>query len=83
MKTIKFKYIYIAAALAVFGSCSEDFVTINPEGKFDTGTYFSNEQQCFAALVGVYDPLRKNTGGFENMVAMLNAGSDDPGKLLE
>jgi hypothetical protein len=77
MKTIKFKYIYIAAALAVFGSCSEDFVTINPEGKFDTGTYFSNEQQCFAALIGVYDPLRKNTGGFENMVAMLNAGSDD------
>jgi len=77
MKTIKFKYIYIAVALAVLGSCSEDFVTTNPEGKFDTSTYFSNEQQCYAALVGVYDPLRKNTGGFENLVAMLNAGSDD------
>ncbi|URM38354.1 RagB/SusD family nutrient uptake outer membrane protein [Flavobacterium anhuiense] len=77
MKTIKFKYIYIAVALAVLGSCSEDFVTINPQGKFDTDTYFSNEQQCYAALIGVYDPMRKNTGGFENMVAMLNAGSDD------
>ncbi len=64
-------------ALAVLGSCSEDFVTINPQGKFDTDTYFSNEQQCYAALIGVYDPMRKNTGGFENMVAMLNAGSDD------
>lgn len=63
--------------MAVLGSCSEDFVTINPEGKFDTNTYFSNEQQCYAALIGVYDPMRKNTGGFENMVAMLNAGSDD------
>jgi len=77
MKTIKFKYIYVAVALAVLGSCSEDFVTINPEGKFDTSTYFSNEQQCYAALIGVYDPIRKNTGGFENLVAMLNAGSDD------
>ncbi|WP_294957627.1 RagB/SusD family nutrient uptake outer membrane protein [uncultured Flavobacterium sp.] len=77
MKTIKFKYVYIAVALAVLGSCSEDFVTINPEGKFDTSTYFSNEQQCYAALIGVYDPIRKNTGGFENLVAMLNAGSDD------
>ncbi|MXO03704.1 RagB/SusD family nutrient uptake outer membrane protein [Flavobacterium sp. HBTb2-11-1] len=77
MKTIKFKYIYIAVAMAVLGSCSEDFVTINPQGKFDTDTYFSNEQQCYAALIGVYDPMRKNTGGFENMVAMLNAGSDD------
>ncbi|WP_286967818.1 RagB/SusD family nutrient uptake outer membrane protein, partial [Flavobacterium sp. UBA4854] len=77
MKTIKFKYIYVAVAMAVLGSCSEDFVTIDPKGKFDTSTYFSNEQQCYAALIGVYDPLRKNTGGFENLVAMLNAGSDD------
>jgi hypothetical protein len=77
MKTIKLKYIYAAVAMAVLGSCSEDFVTIDPEGKFDTSTYFSNEQQCYAALIGVYDPLRKNTGGFENLVAMLNAGSDD------
>lgn len=63
--------------MAVLGSCSEDFVTIDPQGKFDTSTYFSNEQQCYAALIGVYDPIRKNTGGFENLVAMLNAGSDD------
>ncbi|MCD0468370.1 RagB/SusD family nutrient uptake outer membrane protein [Flavobacterium sp. JAS] len=78
MKTIKFnKYIYIAVAMAALGSCSEDFVTIDPKGKFDTSTYFSNEQQCYAALVGVYDPMRKNVGGFENMVGMLNAGSDD------
>ncbi|KFF06921.1 RagB/SusD family nutrient uptake outer membrane protein [Flavobacterium reichenbachii] len=77
MKTKKFKYIYAAVALAFMGSCSEDFVTINPEGKFDSSIYFSNEQQCYAALMGTYDPLRKNTGGFENLVAMLNAGSDD------
>lgn len=77
MKTIKFKYICLAAAMSILGSCSQDFVTIDPQGKFDTSTYFSNEQQCYSALIGVYDPLRKNTGGFENMVAFLNAGSDD------
>ncbi|TDW49674.1 putative outer membrane starch-binding protein [Flavobacterium sp. 270] len=77
MKTKNFKYICAAVAMAIMGSCSEDFVTINPEGKFDSSIYFSNEQQCYAALIGTYDPLRKNTGGFENLVAMLNAGSDD------
>ncbi|KAF2334301.1 RagB/SusD family nutrient uptake outer membrane protein [Flavobacterium daemonense] len=77
MKTKNFKYIYIALAMAALGSCSEDFVTIDPQGKFDTSTYFSNESECYAALIGTYDPIRKNTGGFENMVAMMNAGSDD------
>ncbi|MDR6761173.1 hypothetical protein J2Y38_001371 [Flavobacterium sp. 2755] len=78
MKKLNLKYIYAAVALAAFaGSCSEDFVSTDPQGKFDSNTYYSNQEQTFAALVGVYDPLRKNTGGFENMVAMLNAGSDD------
>ncbi|WP_026728673.1 RagB/SusD family nutrient uptake outer membrane protein [Flavobacterium denitrificans] len=77
MKNIKFKYIYVAVAMAVLGSCSEDFVTLEPKGSFLSSSYYKNEQQATAALVGVYDPLRKNTGGFENMVAMMNAGSDD------
>lgn len=77
MKNFKYKYLYIAVAMAVLGSCSEDFVTLQPKGSFLSSSYYKNEQQATAALVGVYDPLRKNTGGFENMVAMLNAGSDD------
>ena len=27
--------------------------------------------------MGVYDVMRKNSGGFENMITMMNAGSDD------
>lgn len=74
----KFKYIYAVIALAALGgSCSEDFVSIDPKGSFLSTSYYKDEQQATAALVGVYDPLRKNTGGFENLVAMLNAGSDD------
>jgi len=78
MKNIKYKYIYIAIAIAALtGACSEDFVSIDPKGSFLSTSYYNNEQQATAALVGVYDPIRKNTSGFENLVAMLNAGSDD------
>jgi hypothetical protein len=77
MKTIKLKYIFCGIAMAVVGSCSEDFITTSPKGKLNADTYYSNESETYAALVGVYDPMKKNTGGFENMVAMLNAGSDD------
>lgn len=60
-----------------FGSCSEDFVNITPKGAFLSDNYYANEEQATAALVGVYDAIRKNSGGFENMISMMNAGSDD------
>lgn len=77
MKTIKFKYLFIATALISLGSCSEEFVDITPKGAFLSDNYYSNEEQATAALVGVYDIIRKNSGSFENMIAVMNAGSDD------
>ena len=77
MKTIKFKYLFIAAALVSLGSCSEEFVNVTPKGSFLSDNYYANEEQATAALVGVYDPIRKNSGGFENIISMMNAGSDD------
>lgn len=77
MKTIKFKYFFIAVAMASLGSCSEEFVNITPKGSFLSDNYYANEEQATAALVGVYDPIRKNSGGFENIISMMNAGSDD------
>lgn len=77
MKTIKYKYFFIAIAMVSFGSCSEEFVDVTPKGSFLSDNYYSNEGQATAALVGVYDPIRKNSGGFENMITMMNAGSDD------
>ena len=78
MKKIRIKYSFLAiAAVLSAASCSKDFVDIQPEGQFLSQNYYSNEEQAYGALVGVYDVLRKNAGGFENMITMMNAGSDD------
>lgn len=63
--------------IAVFVSCTDSFLDIQPKGAFLSGNYYANRDQAFSALVSVYDGLRKNTGGFENIVSMMNAGSDD------
>lgn len=77
MKTIKFKYLFFVITLISLGSCSEEFVDITPKGSFLSDNYYADEDQATAALVGVYDIIRKNSGSFENMIAVMNAGSDD------
>lgn len=70
--------ILIAGALATtLMSCDKGFIEIQPEGQFLTANYYADEDQAFSGLVGVYDVMRKNSGGFENMITMMNAGSDD------
>jgi len=77
MKKIRNTFFFIGAAMIALVSCQKDFVDITPKGQFLTPTYYQDATQAYAALVGVYDILRKNSGGFENMVTMMNAGSDD------
>lgn len=69
--------IILATATASFVACSEDFLTVPAEGKALTSNYYKNEAEAFSGLVATYDIMKKNSGGFENMIAMLNAGSDD------
>jgi hypothetical protein len=66
----------VTAAL-LFGSCKKDFITLEPKGQFLSESYYSNRDQAYAGLVATYDILRKNAGGFENMICFMNAGSDD------
>ncbi len=61
----------------LFTACSKDFVQIDPEGVFAADTYYKDQAQAFTGLVATYDVLRKNSGGFENMITFMNAGSDD------
>lgn len=78
MKHIRNKTaLMLSAVLVLLGSCSKDFITIQPKGQFLTQNYYTNRDQAYSGLVAVYDVLRKNAGGFENMITMMNAGSDD------
>jgi hypothetical protein len=77
MKKIRNTFFFILAAMLTLVSCKKEFIEIQPEGQFLTANYYSNQDQAYAALVGVYDIMRKNSGGFENMITMMNAGSDD------
>lgn len=75
-KSIKFLAITALSSLMLI-SCSEEFLEVDPSGLNVEANYYRNESEAFAGLVGVYDMVRKNSGGFENMITMFNAGSDD------
>ncbi len=77
MKRNTVKYSVIAVATAVLTSCSSSYLEVLPKGSSLEASYYTNQTEAFAGLVAVYDIMRKNSGGFENMVTMLNAGSDD------
>jgi starch-binding outer membrane protein, SusD/RagB family len=78
MKRLNIKSIYVTVVIIMlFLSCKKSFVDVSPQGQFLTENYYKDQTHAWGALVGAYDALRKNSGGFENMVTMMNAGSDD------
>lgn len=77
MKIRKVYYLAVIAVVVTVFSCKKSFVDLDPKGQFLSDNYYADKDQAFAALVATYDIMRKNTGGFENMLALLNAGSDD------
>ena len=78
MKHIRInRAIFAATFLVLLGSCSKDYITLQPKGEFLTQNYYATREQAYSGLVAAYDLLRKNAGGFENMITMMNAGSDD------
>lgn len=77
MKKIRNTFFFIAAAMISLVACQKDFVDITPKGQFLTQNYYQNQEQAYGALIAVYDIMRKNSGGFENVITMMDAGSDD------
>ncbi|GEM56380.1 RagB/SusD family nutrient uptake outer membrane protein [Flavobacterium branchiophilum NBRC 15030 = ATCC 35035] len=78
MKIKNLKYFVIAGlSVTALTSCTKDFLEQTPTGQYLSANYYQNKDQAFSGLVAVYDGLRKNSGGFENMITMMNAGSDD------
>ncbi len=66
-----------AGIVLLLGACNKSTIDLMPKGDFLTANYYANEEQAYAGLVATYDVLRKNAGGFDNMITFLNAGSDD------
>ena len=58
-------------------SCSESELEDPNKGVINTESYYQNYNQAYAGLAATYDILKKNSGGFDNMITMMNAGSDD------
>lgn len=78
MKNLKIKFLVLAGIVAsTIVSCNKDYLELTPEGQVLSANYYSNQEEAYAGLIAVYDILRKNSGGFENMITMMNAGSDD------
>lgn len=75
-KNIK-NLLVLSLTFLMFPSCSTDFIETAPTGLDVIQNYYKDENEAFAGVVAVYDLMRKNSGGFENMITMFNAGSDD------
>jgi hypothetical protein len=78
MKITNIKYLAIVATMLITAvSCTKDFIEVTPSGTSLESAFYQNQSQAYSGLVAVYDVMRKNSGGFENMITMMNAGSDD------
>ena len=77
MKTFFTKFILFFSVILMILSCSEEFLEVTPKGTFLEDAFYKTEEEAFSGLVSVYDILSKQSGGFENMITMMNAGSDD------
>lgn len=78
MKIKNIRYSFIAVGLLLLSSsCGEDFLTVDPKGLPLVDNYYKDETEAYSALIAAYDIMGKQSKGFENMVCMLNAGSDD------
>ncbi|WP_269223026.1 RagB/SusD family nutrient uptake outer membrane protein [Flavobacterium sp. IMCC34518] len=78
MKFKNIKYLGIAVGLLfTAAACSEEFLYVDPKGLDLVENYYKNEDQAYSGLIAVYDIIGKQSKGFENMICMLNAGSDD------
>ena len=58
-------------------SCSREYIELKPQGTFLEDNYYENADQAYSGLVATYDIMGKQAKTFENMITMMNAGSDD------
>ena len=64
MKKAIYIFILFIVTTSLLVSCKKAFVDIDPKGQFLSQNYYDDEAQAYAALVGVYNTILKNSGGF-------------------
>jgi hypothetical protein len=79
MKLKNISYLLFALGiLLTVASCSDETLNVEPpKGTPLEANYYKNEAEAYTGLIAAYDILNKQSGGFDNMICMLNAGSDD------
>ncbi|NJB82193.1 RagB/SusD family nutrient uptake outer membrane protein [Wenyingzhuangia aestuarii] len=77
-KLINIKNIYFGLIVTLLiSSCGKDFLEVEPKGTSLEDNYYTNEFEAYSGLVAVYDVIGKQSRGFENMIILMNSGSDD------
>ncbi|WP_456868146.1 RagB/SusD family nutrient uptake outer membrane protein [Galbibacter sp. BG1] len=77
MKSIKKYTILSAVALSLLGSCSNEFLEVDPKGQFLESNYYQNYDQAFAGLVAAYDPVGWISDNYVAKEMSANIASDD------
>ena len=64
---IRLKYAIASIALSIsIGSCSRDFLHVDPVGRTLEANHYQNQEQAFEALVAIYDVLQWNDQNVTN-----------------
>lgn len=79
MKNIFSKISLLLLLAFTLGSCSEDFLKVDPIGNMSSENYLQTEDEVRTALVGVYDLIQFNYshGGWASVYFMKNLPADD------
>ena len=76
LKTIFYPAVGLFMAASLL-SCSKEYIELDPLGQPLVDSYYSNESEAYSGLIAAYDIIGKQSKSFENMITMMNAGSDD------
>ena len=77
MKRYTIFLILIAAGLFL-GSCTKEFLEVEPKGTELEENYYKNAEEAYNGLVAAYDPLGTECGAtYSNKLGPLNSASDD------
>ncbi|UII26692.1 RagB/SusD family nutrient uptake outer membrane protein [Fulvivirga maritima] len=67
----------LVAAMFVSGSCSDDFLDVDPVASKLEINYYQNQEEAYAALVAAYDPVGWIGSNYVSKLFATNVASDD------